>query len=180
MSLDKFPCLVTSICATFARKKLNLNDGRSVATCARGDPHKLFVGRNTVSAVQPRNRLTSREYDVLLALNKGLTNKAITRLLSITENTVKTHVANLFDKLGVSSRLELAVFARHHRIVESNELTALGLSLTNKQKDLLLRAIIGQLCEEDIEPARRLADILAINRQGTKMPRRAVLAERTQ
>ena len=122
-----------------------------------------------MSAVQPRNNLTSREYDVLLAVNDGLTTKAITRRLNMKETTVKSHIEKLFNKLGASSRLELAVFARHHRILESSEmesseLDGLGLSITNNQRDLILRAINGQLREEDVEPARRLADIIALKR----------------
>lgn len=123
-----------------------------------------------MSAVQPRQKLTSREYDILSALNEGLTNKAIARRLNIKTNTVKTHLGKLFDKLGVSSRLELVMFARHHSVLESSELESselngLGLSLTKTQRDLVLRAINGQLGEEDGEPARRLADIIALKRE---------------
>jgi DNA-binding CsgD family transcriptional regulator len=128
-----------------------------------------------VSADQPRQKLTSREYDILSALNEGLTNKAIAQRLNIKTNTVKTHLGKLFDKLGVSSRLELVMFARHHNVLESSELESgelepseldgLGLSLTNKQRDLILRGLNGLLREEDVEPARRLADIIALKRE---------------
>jgi DNA-binding CsgD family transcriptional regulator len=126
-----------------------------------------------VSAVQPRNKLTSREYEVLTALNDGLTTKAITRLLNITESTVKNHIKNLFDKLGVGSRLELVMFARYHRVLESNERSGLGFSLTNDQRSLILRAINGQLREEDGEPARRLADSIALTRTNEIMRKNA-------
>lgn len=123
-----------------------------------------------MSAVQPRNNLTSREYDVLLAVNDGLTTKAITQRLNIRETTVRSHLVKLFDKLGASTRLELVMFARHHSILESSEsesieLDGLGLSLTNEQRNLVLRAINGQLRPEDVEPARRLADIIALKRK---------------
>jgi DNA-binding CsgD family transcriptional regulator len=128
-----------------------------------------------VSAIQPRQKLTSREYDILSALNEGLTNRAIAQRLNIKTNTVKTHLGKLFDKLGVSSRLELVMFARHHSVLdsselesselESGELNGLGLSLTNTQRDLILHAINGQLREEDVEPARRLADIIVSKRE---------------
>jgi DNA-binding CsgD family transcriptional regulator len=132
-------------------------------------------GESAVSADQPRQKLTSREYDILSALNEGLTNKAIAQRLNIKTNTVKTHLGKLFDKLGVSSRLELVMFARHHNVLESSELESgelepseldgLGLSLTNKQRDLILRGLNGLLREEDVEPARRLADIIALKRE---------------
>ena len=118
-----------------------------------------------MSAGQPRKRLTDREYDVLSAINEGLSNKEITRRLNITESTVKNHLAKLFDKLGASSRLELVMFARHHRILESPEVSGLGFLLTNEQKSLILRAINGQLREENLEAARGLADIIALQRE---------------
>jgi DNA-binding CsgD family transcriptional regulator len=123
-----------------------------------------------VSADKPRQKLTSREYDVLSAVREGLTNKAIARRLNITATTVKHHLGKVFDKLGVSSRLELVMFARHHNVLdpselESTELDGLGLSLTNTQRNLILDAINGQLREEDVEPARRLADIIALKRE---------------
>ena len=55
--------------------------------------------------------LTPREHDVLLLVAEGLTNKEIGGRLSISEDTVKHHLSNIFDKLGVSTRLELALFA---------------------------------------------------------------------
>ena len=136
----------------------------STRTCLKG-----------VSAIQPRQKLTSREYDILSALNEGLTNRAIAQRLNIKTNTVKTHLGRLFDKLGVSSRLELVMFARHHSVLkssklesgelESSELDGLGFSLTNKQRDLILRGLNGLLREEDVEPARRLADMIALKRE---------------
>jgi DNA-binding NarL/FixJ family response regulator len=47
----------------------------------------------------------------------GYTNREIARHLSISEDTVKNHLSSVFDKLGVSSRLELALFAVNHRIL---------------------------------------------------------------
>ncbi|PYR02620.1 MAG: DNA-binding response regulator [Acidobacteria bacterium] len=61
--------------------------------------------------------LTRRELDILRAVVAGETNKAIARRLTISENTVKRHLTQIFDKVGVSSRIELAVFAAHHRLV---------------------------------------------------------------
>jgi DNA-binding CsgD family transcriptional regulator len=118
-----------------------------------------------LSAFQSRKKLTDREYDVLSAISEGLSNKQITRRLNITESTVKHHVGKLFDKLGASSRLELVSFARYHRILELPQASGLGFSLTNDQKHLILRAINGQLRDEDVEPARRLADIIALQRE---------------
>jgi DNA-binding NarL/FixJ family response regulator len=65
-----------------------------------------------------RFRLTPREIEVVGAIVAGDTNRDIARRLSISEDTVKHHLTNIFDKLGVSNRLELALFAVSHRLVE--------------------------------------------------------------
>ncbi len=50
--------------------------------------------------------ITSREYDALCILEEGGTNKAIARSLDISPNTVKTHLAHLYEKLQVSTRTQ--------------------------------------------------------------------------
>lgn len=60
----------------------------------------------------PLPPLTPRETDVVRQLARGRRNKEIARDLGITEGTVKMHLHNLYEKLGVSSRTELAVLAR--------------------------------------------------------------------
>ncbi|GAB4542024.1 MAG: response regulator transcription factor [Anaerolineae bacterium] len=56
--------------------------------------------------------LTSREQDVFQLLAKGASNRQIAETLMITENTVKTHVRNILEKLGLHSRSEVAAYAR--------------------------------------------------------------------
>ena len=62
--------------------------------------------------------LTARETDVLRGIVAGQSNRAIAEGASISENTVKTHVGRLLDKLGASNRVELALFALHHRLID--------------------------------------------------------------
>jgi DNA-binding NarL/FixJ family response regulator len=61
-------------------------------------------------------RLTARERDVLRLIAEGHANSAIAAQLTISATTVKTHVAHLFDKLGVDNRVQAAVFAVRHGI----------------------------------------------------------------
>jgi two-component system nitrate/nitrite response regulator NarL len=60
--------------------------------------------------------LTARERQVIATILSGYTNKDIAQEFSISEETVKRHLSNVFDKLGVSNRLELALFAIHHKL----------------------------------------------------------------
>lgn len=61
------------------------------------------------------NSLTSREFEILKLIAKGLTNKLIARDLDITDGTVKVHVKHLLKKLGMRSRVEAAVWMLHQQ-----------------------------------------------------------------
>src|SRR5947209_9415334 len=54
--------------------------------------------------------LTPREIEIVSAVVAGFANKEIAEYFKISEDTVKHHLSNIFDKLGVSTRLELALF----------------------------------------------------------------------
>jgi len=58
---------------------------------------------------------TSRQLDILSAVASGATTRDISRQLKISPTTVKYHLSHLFDKAGVSNRVELALFAVEHR-----------------------------------------------------------------
>lgn len=60
--------------------------------------------------------LTSREIEIVSAIRSGSSNREIAQKLSISEETVKRHLSNIFGKLGVSSRLELALLASRHNL----------------------------------------------------------------
>jgi two-component system, NarL family, nitrate/nitrite response regulator NarL len=60
--------------------------------------------------------LTSREVEIISAIKKGSSNREIAGHLAISEETVKRHLSNIYGKLGVSSRLELAVLASEQHL----------------------------------------------------------------
>jgi len=60
--------------------------------------------------------LTPRELEIIGVILGGYSNNDIAAKFSISEKTVKHHLTNIFDKLGVSNRLELALFALHHHL----------------------------------------------------------------
>lgn len=68
-----------------------------------------------------RYGLTRRETQIVTAVANGATNKDIAAQLAIAEDTVKHHMSNIFDKVGVHSRLELAVFALFHKVVDTDD-----------------------------------------------------------
>ena len=88
---------------------------------------EYWVGRESVSnlvqylrtlmqssvdeARQKKFGLTPRELEIVSAVVAGYANKEIAEYFKISEDTVKHHLSNIFDKLGVSTRLELALFA---------------------------------------------------------------------
>jgi DNA-binding NarL/FixJ family response regulator len=59
--------------------------------------------------------LTNREEEVLQMVGAGLANKAIARQLGITERTVKAHLTNIFQRLGVTDRTQAALWAQRER-----------------------------------------------------------------
>ena len=65
---------------------------------------------------RPTFGLTPRELEIISTVAAGYTNSEMAEKLSISVKTVKHHLTNIFDKLGVENRLELALFAVHHHL----------------------------------------------------------------
>jgi DNA-binding NarL/FixJ family response regulator len=64
--------------------------------------------------MMPRERLTPREVQVAILVWEGLTNREIGKIVGTTEQVIKNHLRSAFDKLGVWSRLELAMYVASH------------------------------------------------------------------
>lgn len=63
--------------------------------------------------VRERSPLSQREREIVALVAQGYKNKEMAEKMFISEQTVKNHLHNIFDKLGVSDRLELALYAIH-------------------------------------------------------------------
>jgi two-component system, NarL family, nitrate/nitrite response regulator NarL len=72
---------------------------------------QTMVQSTTQDAKKKKFGLTPRELEIVSAVVAGMANKEIAEYFKISEDTVKHHLSNIFDKLGVSTRLELALFA---------------------------------------------------------------------
>jgi two-component system nitrate/nitrite response regulator NarL len=73
--------------------------------------------REQASPEQKNYGLTRREVEVLRRIVDGCSNRDIAGQFGLSEETVKRHLSNIFDKVGVSTRLELALFALANHLV---------------------------------------------------------------
>ncbi len=75
------------------------------------------------AATEPERKtygLTPRELEVTACIVEGCSNRDVAKQFAISEETVKRHLSNIFDKTGVSTRLELALFAIARKLVVLN------------------------------------------------------------
>jgi DNA-binding NarL/FixJ family response regulator len=84
------------------------------ATASPSQPVNEALAENA-----PDYGLTRREWDILRGIGEAMSNKDIANQLGISEYTVKHHLTSIYNKVGVYSRLELAMRATHHGLVAS-------------------------------------------------------------
>lgn len=93
---------------------------RGVRAAAQGDSPldpkaaRTLIGSRSTPQSHP---LTDREQEVLQLVARGLPNKLIARELGISEKTVKAHLTTVFQRIGVTDRVQAAMWARDHRLV---------------------------------------------------------------
>ena len=75
------------------------------------------VAENDMVGTRVRDRLTPKELRIVALIVQGYKNKDIATELGTTEQVIKNYLRNIYDKIGVSDRLELALFTIHHRIL---------------------------------------------------------------
>ena len=91
----------------------NFSIGKEKVSDLMGALHSLLAPA-TAGLARKRFGLTLRELEIIEAVLEGCTNKDMAQKFSVSEHTVKHHLTNIFDKLGVSNRLELVLFAAEH------------------------------------------------------------------
>jgi two-component system nitrate/nitrite response regulator NarL len=81
----------------------------------------LQLGNNETAARQQvdKDKISPREREVLRLLARGASNKELARELKLAESTVKIHVQNILRKLNLTSRVQAAVYAVEHGIVDN-------------------------------------------------------------
>jgi DNA-binding NarL/FixJ family response regulator len=102
---------VTAAVAAQRARSLTLALEQALAVLAKAEP---ALTSDVAQAAKPTDYidvLSPREKEVLALVAEGYSNKAIAEALFVSPNTVKTHVASLFNKLGADSRVQLATLA---------------------------------------------------------------------
>jgi two-component system, NarL family, nitrate/nitrite response regulator NarL len=87
----------------------------------RGPTSTMGAGLKKLKAARRKMKafgLTQREIEIVKAVMAGGSTKGIAERSSISENTVKSHLTHIFNKMGVSNRVELVQFAAHHRLLD--------------------------------------------------------------
>ena len=92
-------------------------------------PDDMMIEEDNVGA-RARDRLTPKEMKIVALIIQGCKNKEIAMRLGTTEQVIKNYLRSIYDKTGVSDRLELALFTIHHRIL-AEAATAVGEMLLN-------------------------------------------------
>src|ERR1019366_7543920 len=79
-----------------------------------------FKKSSELGQLREKPLITDRDKEIVQLVTQGFRNREIGEKLFISEQTVKNHLHNIFDKLGVSDRLELALYAIHHKLIDQN------------------------------------------------------------
>ena len=90
--------------------------GRWLETGLGGRALSRLLARESARE-EVRQALTPRELEIVRMVSAGLRNRAVADKLCISEGTVKVHLHNIYEKLSVTGRLELALYARNRGIV---------------------------------------------------------------
>jgi two-component system, NarL family, nitrate/nitrite response regulator NarL len=85
--------------------------------------HLRAAKREADAPATPAQMLTPRELQIVAAIVEGATNKDIGQQFNLSEQTVKNHLSHIFDKVGVSNRLELALYAVHNKLLQQKPRT---------------------------------------------------------
>ena len=88
---------------------------------------------NDMVGLRVRDRLTAKELRIVALIVQGYKNKEIATQLGTTEQVIKNYLRKIYDKLGVSDRLELALYCLHNKIIQ-----------TDADEDVVAQKIVGQ------------------------------------
>lgn len=85
------------------------------------EAYRSQANQLTNPRLQPR--LSPKELEIITCVTQGMRNKEIAYQLGTTEQVVKNYLRKIYDKLGVSDRLELALYCLHHQLLKQHAIT---------------------------------------------------------
>jgi DNA-binding NarL/FixJ family response regulator len=101
--------------------------GSALVDCVHKVIHGLICVQHPINAAQSENedsvgarvrgRLTAKETKIVGLIAQGSKNREIAQRLGTTEQVIKNYLRSIYDKIGVSDRLELAIFTIHHKFL---------------------------------------------------------------
>ena len=118
---DIYRALDAGACGYLIKDMLGDELVRAVRTAASGKRVIPPVVASRLAEFTPRIDLTAREVEVLRLVAKGLRNKEIAGVIGRTEETVKVHLKNLMQKLGVADRTEAVTLALQRGIIHLDD-----------------------------------------------------------
>jgi len=127
--------------------------GSSLVECVRrvasGDtwtPPQLQVAEvaeEDMVGTRVRDRLTPKEMRIVALIVQGCKNREIAQRLKTTEQVIKNYLRSIYDKTGVSDRLELALFTIHHRVL-AQAAAEMGSRLEAEEQQSIPATIVAQ------------------------------------
>lgn len=118
---DIYRALRAGACAYLVKDILGTELTAAIRAAANGQrviPERVA---HTLAQFTPRIELTAREVEVLRLVAKGLRNEQIARVIGRTTGTVKVHVKNIFEKLGVDDRTQAVTVALQRGIIHLDD-----------------------------------------------------------
>src|SRR5207302_8929635 len=75
-----------------------------------------------LTSPRPKARLSPKELSIISYVTQGMRNKEIASEVGTTEQVIKNYLRKIYDKLGVSDRLELALYCIHHQLLQNKQI----------------------------------------------------------
>ena len=94
----------------------------------------------TLTEPRTQPKLSKKELAIISCITRGMRNKEIAYQVGTTEQVIKNYLRKIYDKLGVSDRLELALYCLHHQVLKRYAQEVEGGFLTAPEQPLPLRA----------------------------------------
>jgi DNA-binding NarL/FixJ family response regulator len=116
---------------------------RRVAVGATWSPPQLAIAEvpeNDMVGTRVRDRLTPKEMRIVALIVQGYKNREIAIRLKTTEQVIKNYLRSIYDKTGMSDRLELALFTIHHRVL-AQAAAEMGIILEAEERQSALTAV---------------------------------------